>query len=79
LKKHKPCFDEGCSELLDQRKEAKSQWLQDPSEINGSNLNNIKREASRQFRNKERENLKDKINELARNTMKKKLETCIEE
>jgi hypothetical protein len=24
LKKHKPCFDKGCSELLDQRKQAKS-------------------------------------------------------
>jgi hypothetical protein len=29
LKKHKPWFDEGCSELLDQRKQAKLQWLQD--------------------------------------------------
>jgi hypothetical protein len=27
LKKHKPWFDEGCSELLDQRKQAKLQWL----------------------------------------------------
>jgi hypothetical protein len=35
LKKHKPWFDKGCSELLDQRKQAKLQWLQDPSEING--------------------------------------------
>jgi hypothetical protein len=34
LKKHKPWFDEGCSELLDQRKQAKLHWLQDPSEIN---------------------------------------------
>jgi hypothetical protein len=25
LKKHKPWFDEGCSKLLDQRKQAKSQ------------------------------------------------------
>jgi hypothetical protein len=55
LKKHKPWFDEGCSELLDQRKRAKLQWLQDPSEINGDNLNNIRREGSRHFRNKERE------------------------
>jgi hypothetical protein len=30
LKKHKPWFDEACSELVDQRKEAKSQWFQDP-------------------------------------------------
>jgi hypothetical protein len=27
LKKHKPWFDEGCSRLLDQRKQAKLQWL----------------------------------------------------
>jgi hypothetical protein len=33
LKKHKQRFDEGCSKLLDQRKQAKLQWLQDPSEI----------------------------------------------
>jgi hypothetical protein len=26
LKKHKPWFDEGCSKLLDQRKQAKVQW-----------------------------------------------------
>jgi hypothetical protein len=29
LKKHKPWFDEGCSKLLDQRKQVKLQWLQD--------------------------------------------------
>jgi hypothetical protein len=52
LKKHKPYFDEGCSELLDQRKQDKLQWLQNPSEINEDNLNNIRREASRHFGNK---------------------------
>jgi hypothetical protein len=62
LKKHKPWFDEGCSKLLDQRKQAKLQWLQDLSEINGDNLNNVRCEASRHFRNKKREHLKDKIN-----------------
>jgi hypothetical protein len=40
LKKQKPWFDDGCSELLDQRKQVNLQWLQDPSEINGDNLNN---------------------------------------
>jgi hypothetical protein len=40
------------------------QWLQDPSEVNGDNLNNVRREASRHFRNNKREYLKDKINEL---------------
>jgi hypothetical protein len=73
LKKHKPFFDEGCTKLLDQRKEAKFQWLQDPNEIYGDNLNNVRREASIHFRNKKREYLKDKINELATNSKNKNL------
>ncbi|PNF31288.1 hypothetical protein B7P43_G12666, partial [Cryptotermes secundus] len=72
-KKHKPWFDEGCSKLLDQRKQAKLQWLQDPSELNGDNLNNIRRETSRHFRNKKREYLKDKIDELAMNSKNKNI------
>jgi uncharacterized protein YaaR (DUF327 family) len=55
-------LDEGCSELLDQRKQAKLQWLQDPSEINGDNLKSVRRETIRHFRNKIREYLKGKIN-----------------
>jgi hypothetical protein len=66
-------FDEGCSQLLDQRKQAKLQWLQDPSEINGDNLNNVRRETSRHFRNKKREYLKGKINELAMNSKTKNI------
>jgi hypothetical protein len=73
LKKHEPWFDEGCSKLLDYRKQAKLQWLQDPSEINGINLNNVRHEASRHFRNKKREYLKDKINGLATNSKNKNI------
>jgi hypothetical protein len=40
LKKHNLWFDEGHSKLLDQRKQAKLQWLQDPNEINWYYLNN---------------------------------------
>jgi CRISPR/Cas system-associated protein Csx1 len=72
-KKHRPWFDEGCSTLLYQRKEAKLQWLQDLSEINRDNLNNVRCEASRHFRNKKREYLKDKINELATNSKNKNI------
>jgi hypothetical protein len=61
--KHKTWFDEGCSELFDQRKQAKLHWLQDPSEINGDNLSNVRCEAKRNFRNKGREYLKDKVKE----------------
>jgi hypothetical protein len=49
------------------------QWLQDPSEINGDNLNNVRREASRHFMYKKRKYLKDKINELAINSKNKKI------
>jgi hypothetical protein len=79
MKKHKPWFDEGCSKLLDQRKEAKLQWLQHQSEINGDNLNNVRREASRYFRNKEEEHLKDKINELATNSKNKNIRDLYKE
>jgi len=53
MKQHKTRFDEECSKLLDQRKQAKLQWLQNTSHINGKNLNNVRRETSRTFRKKE--------------------------
>jgi hypothetical protein len=70
-KQHKPWFDEECSKLLDQREQANLQRLQDASEINGDNLNNVRRETSRHFRNKKREYLKGKINEFATNSKNK--------
>jgi iron only hydrogenase large subunit-like protein len=73
LKKQKPWFDEGCSHLLDQRKQAKLQWLQIVSEANGDNLNNVRREARRHFRNKTREYLKHKIKELAKSSKDKSI------
>jgi hypothetical protein len=47
------------------------QWLQDSGEVNGDNHSNIRCEASRYFRNKKREYLKDKINEIVMNSMNK--------
>jgi hypothetical protein len=52
------------SELLDKRKQAKLQWLQDPSEISEDKLNNVRFKASGHFRNKkegifERQKLKN--------------------
>jgi hypothetical protein len=72
-KKHKPWFDEGCSKLLDQKKQAKFQWLQDPSELNGDDLKNVRREASKHFRNKKKEYMKDKISKFAMNSKKKNI------
>jgi hypothetical protein len=43
------------------------------SEINGNNLTNISRETGRHFRNNKREYLKDKIDELARNSKNKNI------
>jgi hypothetical protein len=51
-KKHNVRLDESCSELIDQGKEARLQWLRDPSEINADNLNDISHESRRHFRNK---------------------------
>jgi len=39
------------------------QWLQNPKQSNVDNLNNIRREASRHFRNKKKEFLKAKIDD----------------
>jgi len=52
LKQNKPWLDEECLGFLDQRKRDKIQWLQDPSQSNVDNLNNVRREASRHFRKK---------------------------
>jgi len=52
LKQHIAWFDEECLGLLDQRNQAKVQWVQDPSQSSVDSLNNVRREASRHFRNK---------------------------
>jgi hypothetical protein len=50
LKHNKPCFDNECSKLIDQQKQAKLQLLQNPSHINGNNLPNLRRENTRVFK-----------------------------
>jgi hypothetical protein len=52
MKQNKPWFDEKCLGILDQRKQAKMQWIQDPNQNNLDNMNNVRRDASRHFRNK---------------------------
>jgi hypothetical protein len=63
MKKQKLWLDERCQ----------TAGIEDPSEINGDNLNNIRCETSRHFRNKKREYLKDKIDELATNSKNKNM------
>ena len=44
------------------------QWMQDPSQSNADNLNNVRRDASRHFRNKKKAYLRAKIEELETNS-----------
>ena len=53
LKQHKTWFDEGLG-FLDQGKLAEMLWLQDPNQRDVDNLNNVRRKASRHFRNKKK-------------------------
>jgi len=47
------------------------QWVQDPSQSNVDNLNNVRREANRHCRNKKKEYLKAKSDELESNSKTK--------
>jgi hypothetical protein len=64
--------------FLYQRKQAKMQWVQNPSQNSVDNLNIVRREASRHFRNKKEDYLKGKIEDLETNIKIKMLGTCIE-
>ena len=44
------------------------QWIQDPGQSNADNLNNVRRDASRHFRNKKKAYLRAKIEELETNS-----------
>jgi hypothetical protein len=59
LKQHTctPWFDEECLGILDRRKQAKIHWIQDPSRNKVDNLNNLKRNASRHFRNNKKKHI----------------------
>jgi len=58
LKKHKTWFDENCLLLLDERNQAKMHSLQNPNQSRVDILNNVRREANRHFRSKNKEYLK---------------------
>jgi len=57
--------------------QAKMQWVQDPSESNVNNLNNVRHEASRHFRNKKKECVKAKTEELETNSKIKKYQRLV--
>jgi hypothetical protein len=47
-------FDDECSKLIYRRKQAKLQWLHNPNQVNGDNMDNVRLEASRTFRTKKK-------------------------
>jgi hypothetical protein len=73
LKQHKPWFDEECSGFLDQSKWAKMQWIEDPSQSRIDNLNNVRLEVSRHFKEKKKAYLRARIEELEPNSKNKNI------
>ena len=68
IDRSKRVFDEECLGVLDKRKGAKMQWIQDPNQSNVDILNKGRREVSRHFRNKKKAYLRAKIQELETNS-----------
>ena len=73
----KSLFDEECLYVLDERNNAKMQWIQDPSQNNVDNLNNVRLEATRHFRNKKKAYLKAKLRNLKLTVISRILGTCV--
>ena len=67
-KQHKPWFGDERLRSLYQRKEAKMQWVQDRSQSKVDNQKNVRPEASKHFRRKDKGYLKAKIDELESNS-----------
>ena len=62
---------------MDQRKRAKLQWIQDPSQSSVDILNKVRREVSRHFRDKKKAYLRAKIEELESNSKIQNIRACI--
>ena len=77
LKQHKPWFDEEHVRCLNQRKQTKIQWLQNPNQSRVDNITNVRREVLRHFRNKEKKIWKLKLMNLKLTVRSKILGTCI--
>jgi len=73
LKQHKSWFHDECLGFLDQKKWAKMQWVQDPSQSNVDILNNVRHEVSRHFREKNKSYLRARIEELETNSKNKNI------
>jgi hypothetical protein len=56
--RNKPWFSQGCSELANERKQAKLLWLQNPNDQTAEDFSNVKRNTCRTFKQKKRDYLK---------------------
>jgi len=77
LKQKEPLFDEECLGFLDQSKQPKMQWIQDPIQSNADNLNNVKHEVIRHFRNKMKVYMELKLRNFKLTVRLKTFRTCI--
>ena len=68
MKQENSWFDEEILVHLYQRKQVKMQRIQDPSQSNEKNLNNVGCEASRYFRKQKKACLKAKLEKLVTNS-----------
>jgi DNA repair ATPase RecN len=74
LKKHKPWFHEGYSLSIIAKETSQIAMIAGSMQNKWDNLNNVRHEDSRHFRNKRFQYLKDKMNELAMNSKNKIIE-----
>jgi hypothetical protein len=63
-------------DFLDEKKQDKMQWFQNPTPSNEDNLNIVRSEASRQFRNIKQEYMKAKIMNLEINVIPRIAYNC---
>jgi hypothetical protein len=73
LKHNKQWFDDKSSKVVDQRKQATLQLLQNPHQAKGDNMQSLRRETSRICRNKKMEYMKGRINDLETNNKNKNI------
>ena len=59
--------------VVEQRKQAKSKFLQDPMQFNRDNYHNERCETSRTLRNKKRDYLKGKLSKIETNSKNKNI------
>jgi hypothetical protein len=77
LKQKEPWYGEECLGFLDQTKQPKMQWIQDPIQSNADNLNYVKHEVSRHYRNKIKVYMELKLRNLKLTVRPKTFGTCI--